>query len=86
MVGERGVGEGQFEWPKGVTVDDRDNILVADTLNRRVVMFSPDGVFIKYLVSSIPEPYNLTYHDGKLAVLSHNLKGVSNCDVYSCLY
>ena len=82
VVGERGNKKCQFEWPKGVAVDDEDNIYVADTLNRRVVMLSSEGIFLRYIVSNVPEPYNLTFYDGKLAVLHHNLKGISICDVY----
>ena len=44
--GGKGVGKGKFDSPTGIAVDDSGNILVADTGNRRVEKFSPNGAFV----------------------------------------
>ena len=44
--GTQGSGQGQFDSPLGVTVDGWGNILVADTLNHRILMFTADGQFL----------------------------------------
>ena len=44
--GTRGSGPGQFLAPVGVTVDDEDNILVADSKNHRIQKFTNDGQFL----------------------------------------
>ena len=44
--GTRGSGQGQFDWPCGVTVDGEGNILVADRLNNRIQKFTAEGQFL----------------------------------------
>lgn len=44
--GKPGQGPGEFKEPKGVAVDARGNIFVADTLNHRIQKFSADGTFL----------------------------------------
>ena len=39
-------GQGQLSHPRGITVDDKDNILVADEGNHRIQIFSSDYTFI----------------------------------------
>jgi DNA-binding beta-propeller fold protein YncE len=46
FTGGKGTGKGQFNWPRGVAIDDRGNVLVADTNNGRIERFSADGSFI----------------------------------------
>jgi len=43
--GEPGTGDGQFDDPVGITVDDSGNIYVADTNNDRVQIFDSAGAF-----------------------------------------
>ena len=42
--GSKGAGEGQFSYPRGITVHD-DEVYVADQLNHRVQVFGLDGTF-----------------------------------------
>ena len=42
-VGSRGSGQGQLNHPRGITIDDRGFVLVADTGNQRVQIFDPSG-------------------------------------------
>ena len=44
--GSKDSGHGQFNYPRGVAVDDDGNILVADGNNHRIQKFTPDGKFI----------------------------------------
>ena len=46
--GQKGNGDGEFESPRGVAVDNEDNIYVVDKLNSRIQKFSPSG---RHLVS-----------------------------------
>lgn len=43
--GGRGAGAGQFNFPTAVAVNSQGEILVCDSLNFRVQVFSPEGVF-----------------------------------------
>nr|XP_039259638.1 tripartite motif-containing protein 3-like [Styela clava] len=65
MFGEEGSEPGQLQGPRGVCVDENDNILVADCWNHRVDLFTPDGVFKKHIVTDVdglhfPEAVALT--------------------------
>ena len=44
--GGKGTGKGQFDSPTGIAVDPNGNVLVADTGNRRIEKFSPNGAFV----------------------------------------
>ena len=72
--GTRGKKDGQLNSPSGITVDHLDNILVADTNNFRISMFSPDGRFIKNIVNHLQyRPVSLAFSDsGHLVVASNN--------------
>ena len=41
--GKAGTKDGEFRCPRGVAVDDEDNIYVVDKMNYRIQKFSPDG-------------------------------------------
>ena len=45
--GEGGSGDGMFQYPLGVAVTDKDEILVADCLNHRVQVFDSNGTFLR---------------------------------------
>jgi len=40
-AGSPGTGEGQFDSPEGIAIDDEGNVYVVDTANDRVQVFSP---------------------------------------------
>jgi streptogramin lyase len=46
MWGEYGSGNGRFNEPYGIAIDDSDNVYVADADNNRIQKFSPNGAFI----------------------------------------
>ena len=45
--GKKGSGEGMLNYPMGVAVSDRDEIVVADICNHRVQVFDSDGTFLR---------------------------------------
>jgi sugar lactone lactonase YvrE len=47
-IGEgKGEGPGQFLFPTYLALDPKGNLYVTDTLNSRVQMFDPDGVYVR---------------------------------------
>ena len=47
FFGKEGSGDGMFQYPKGVAVNDRDEIVAADELNHRVQVFDSNGTFVR---------------------------------------
>ena len=47
--GAQGTENGQFNFPRGLVVDNAGNILVSDTNNGRIQKFSPTGVFLNVI-------------------------------------
>ncbi len=45
-IGKRGGGDGEFNFPTHLWVDDRGRLYVSDSMNFRVQVFSPDGKFL----------------------------------------
>jgi uncharacterized protein (TIGR03663 family) len=47
VTGQPGTGPGQFNFPRAVAVDAEGNVYVADSGNNRIVVFDPDGGFVR---------------------------------------
>ena len=45
--GTKGTGQGQFNIPHGIALDDEDNVYVADRENKRIQVFKSDSTFIR---------------------------------------
>ena len=45
--GKQGSGDGMFQYPLGVAVTDKDEIVVADCANHRVQVFDSNGTFLR---------------------------------------
>lgn len=45
VIGKRGIGEGEFNFPTYATVDPEGRLYVADSLNFRVQVFDRDGLY-----------------------------------------
>lgn len=50
-IGGPGSHGGYVSVPRGLYVDSHDNLIVADRHNHRVSMFSPDGRFIRHVIT-----------------------------------
>ncbi|MGC9435944.1 MAG: SMP-30/gluconolactonase/LRE family protein [Methanomicrobiales archaeon] len=44
--GSSGTGEGQFDYPRGIAIDDAGYVYVTDSWNNRVQKFTSDGDFV----------------------------------------
>ena len=53
QCGNAGTGDGELYNPTGLCWDTRGNLIVADTANHRVSLYSADGVFIRHLVTDL---------------------------------
>ena len=65
VIGSTGTGDGEFDRPTGVAVDDHGDIYVSDWGNNRVQMFNQEGHYIwKFLgdasLSRVARTYMLT--------------------------
>ena len=64
--GQRGSGEGQFNFPTHIAVDQNGQVYVSDSLNFRIQVFHPDGQFVtKFggvgnVVGSFSKPKGIT--------------------------
>ncbi len=74
-IGERGEGDGRFEWPQGVAVDSRSNVYVADAWSGRVSAFTAEGEFLRAFGSEgdgkaqFARPSGIAAHNGDLLVV-----------------
>jgi DNA-binding beta-propeller fold protein YncE len=75
-TGECGAGEGRFQAPHGISVDQAGNIWIADTGNQRIVEINPEGQFVRSFgqpgdgAGQFLQPFDLVVEqDGSLAVL-----------------
>ncbi|CAH1796607.1 unnamed protein product [Owenia fusiformis] len=69
-------GQNQLNCPKGLCTDTANNIIVADFFNNRVHLLSPDGKFIRFLLTGSDGLYLptclVTDNDGHLLVGDSN--------------
>ena len=83
--GTKGSGQGQFNSPRGVTVDNEGNILVVDCFNHRIQKFTAEGQFITALdMHYCPSDIAFNAINNKLYVVVdtfHNYVQVLNSDL-----
>ena len=56
-IGSEGYGKGQLKQPLGLVIDAFDNLIVCDSRNRRIQMFTLDGKFLTSFGQDIQEPW-----------------------------
>lgn len=65
--GKLGSAEGEFQYPLGIEVSNEGQIVVSDTGNNRIQVFSPDGELTKVIPVPIGPPSGVaTDPDGKI--------------------
>ena len=75
--GKEGNQDGQFNRPRGLLVDNSDNLLVCDFGNNRVQQFSLDGRFTGKSITRLSKPIAITKApDGRILVTSYDEKKV----------
>jgi|GEM_PF-1121150 len=47
IIGSRGAGEGQYQYPAGIDTDNKGNLYILDSLGKKIITFSPEGKFIR---------------------------------------
>ena len=90
--GRRGLKEGEFNNPRGVAVDEDDNILVADYNNNRIQKFTSDGEFLaavgtkgnKPLQFKGPKAITFNTFNKKVYVGDKNRVQILNSDLTYC--
>ena len=69
--------DGQLNRPRGLLVDNSENLLVCDSGNNRVQQFSLDGPFAGKSITRLSDPTSIaTAPDGRILVTSHDEKKV----------
>jgi len=61
--GYLGSNEGQLRNPAGILLDERGNVMVSDSKNCRLQVFSADGKFVKMAASFTSKPFGLVRQD-----------------------
>ena len=75
--GKHGNQDGQFSSPRGMLVDNNNNLLVCDRGNNRVQQFSLDGRFIGKSITYLQHPAGIaTAPDGRILVTSYTTNKV----------
>ncbi|XP_078359472.1 protein meiotic P26-like [Oculina patagonica] len=54
-IGSEGSGDGQLSWPRGITIDKFNNLIVSDSGNNRLQVFTLDGRFVNTIKEQITE-------------------------------
>ena len=57
--GARGNEDGEFDWPEGVTVDNKNRIFVVDRNNRCVQVFDAQGKFLSRVGETFNRPHGI---------------------------
>lgn len=72
--GKKGTGQGQFQFPYGITGDSKGNLYVADLYNGKISVFTAEGKFVKYFTDDnkksnfLVSPAGLRIYNNKLFV------------------
>ena len=71
-IGSEGSGDGQLSWPRGIAIDKFNNLIVTDSDNKRLQVFTLDGRFvntIKEQITQLGSPYSVSVSNtGKIFV------------------
>ena len=64
---KRYIGIGILQCPRGITIDSKENIIIADSANHCIVWFSKDGTFINSK-NEFHSPNDVFYYNNKIFV------------------
>ena len=68
-IGSEGSGDGQLKQPAGLSIDKFNNLIVCDSGNSRLQVFSLDGKFVNSVNEGLKVPYCIAINkDGNLLV------------------
>ncbi len=67
--GQKGKGDGEFQTPHAVALDDDGKVYIADRENVRLQVFDGNGKFLKAWKSpELGRPWGVDFHDGHLFI------------------
>jgi DNA-binding beta-propeller fold protein YncE len=72
QFGKQGTGQGEFQFPYGITSDKSGNIYVADLYNNKISVFTGKGKFIKYFTDESKKT-DFLKSPGGLRIYNNNL-------------
>ena len=75
-IGEEGSGDGQLKRPAGLAIDNFNNLIVCDSLNRRLQVFSLDGKFVFSFNEGIQFPCSIAVTKESKVVVSDIYKDI----------
>ncbi len=83
-IGSKGTGNGELLGPSGICIDPKGNVVVADTLNNRICVFTPDGRFKHHLVTEdkLFQPVGLDINNEGLIAITTNHVTFKSISVY----
>ena len=64
---KRYIGTGILQCPRGIAIDNEDNIIIADSANHRIVWFSPDGILLNSKDGFL-SPNDVVFYNNKIFV------------------
>lgn len=47
IIGEKGTEQGQWKYPKGLAVNDNDDLIISDSSNLKILIFDANGNFVR---------------------------------------
>ena len=59
-IGCKGTGDGQLRTPQGLAIDKLNNLVVCDTDNKRLQVFSLEGKFLNSVTEEVSRPDSVT--------------------------
>eukprot|EP00794_Sanderia_malayensis_P003639 gene3639-4155_t len=78
IVGEKGMGDGQFQSPTGIGVGPGGEIIVCERLKGRIQVFSSDGAFQRrYLLNELKASTLTVDYNGRIIIADY-----TNCCIY----
>ena len=60
-IGCKGTGDGQLRSPQGLVIDKLNNLVVCDTNNKRLQVFSLEGKFLNSVTEEVSRPGSVTF-------------------------
>ena len=75
-IGAEGSGDGQLKRPAGLAIDNFNNLIVCDSLNRRLQVFSLDGKFVFSFNEGIQFPCSIAVTKESKVVVSDIYKDI----------
>ncbi len=71
--GKKGQGPGELNQPVGLIITPKKEVLVEDTLNQRLAMFTLDGKFLRHISTAKALGFSGIKMDGRGSIVAHSM-------------